>query len=73
MNRNYTLTNGKGSVYTITETGFVVSLRSLNDSYVNDYGMIMSGTLWATAPLIAIFLLFNRFFINSLTQGAVKG
>lgn len=50
-----------------------VALRSLNDSYVNDYGMIMSGTLWATAPLIAIFLLFNRFFINSLTQGAVKG
>lgn len=32
-----------------------VALRSLNDSYVNDYGMIMSGTLWATAPLIAIF------------------
>jgi cellobiose transport system permease protein len=55
------------SVHTIQ-----VAIRSLNDTYVKDYGMIMSGTFWATVPLVVIFLIFNRFFIDSLTKGAVK-
>lgn len=50
-----------------------VAIRSLNDAYVRDYGMIMSGTFWATIPLIIVFLIFNRFFIDSLTKGAIKG
>ncbi|MFB1081728.1 carbohydrate ABC transporter permease [Jeotgalibacillus sp. JSM ZJ347] len=49
-----------------------VALRALNDSYSRDYGMILSGTFWATVPLIIVFLLFNKAFISSLTQGAVK-
>jgi len=49
-----------------------VALRSLNDARQMDYGMIMSGTFWATVPLIVIFLSFNRLFIDSLTDGAVK-
>ncbi|QTN00456.1 ABC transporter permease subunit [Sediminibacillus dalangtanensis] len=49
-----------------------IALRNLIDNYVRDNGMILSGTFWATVPLIIIFLLFNRMFIQSLTQGAVK-
>ncbi|BAB05645.1 carbohydrate ABC transporter permease [Halalkalibacterium halodurans] len=49
-----------------------VALRSLNDARQMDYGMIMSGTFWATVPLIIVFLLFNRLFIDSLSEGAVK-
>ncbi|MGN8647405.1 carbohydrate ABC transporter permease [Gracilibacillus sp. HCP3S3_G5_1] len=49
-----------------------VALRGLIDNYVRDNGMIMSGTFWATVPLIIIFLLLNRLFISSLTEGAVK-
>ncbi|AJD92788.1 carbohydrate ABC transporter permease [Jeotgalibacillus haloalkalitolerans] len=49
-----------------------VALRALSDSYNRDYGMILSGTFWATVPLIIVFLLFNKAFISSLTQGAVK-
>ncbi|RCW74753.1 carbohydrate ABC transporter permease [Saliterribacillus persicus] len=49
-----------------------VALRGLIDNYVRDNGMIMSGTFWATVPLIIIFLLLNRLFIASLTEGAVK-
>jgi len=49
-----------------------VALRSLNDARQLDYGMIMSGTFWATVPLIVVFLSFNRLFIESLTDGAVK-
>lgn len=49
-----------------------VALRSLNDARQMDYGMIMSGTFWATVPLLIVFLSFNRLFIESLTDGAVK-
>lgn len=49
-----------------------VAIRSLNDAYVRDYGMVMSGTFWSTVPLVVIFLIFNKFFIDSLTKGAVK-
>ncbi|KAB8125861.1 carbohydrate ABC transporter permease [Gracilibacillus oryzae] len=49
-----------------------VALRGLIDNYVRDNGMILSGTFWATVPLIVVFLLLNRLFIQSLTEGAVK-
>ncbi|MDG5788328.1 carbohydrate ABC transporter permease [Evansella sp. AB-P1] len=49
-----------------------VALRGLIDNYVRDNGMILSGTFWATVPLVIVFLLLNRLFISSLTEGAVK-
>ncbi|PRO66595.1 carbohydrate ABC transporter permease [Alkalicoccus urumqiensis] len=49
-----------------------VALRALMDDRVRDYGMILSGTFWATVPLVVVFLLFNRLFIKSITDGAVK-
>ncbi|ADU31749.1 carbohydrate ABC transporter permease [Evansella cellulosilytica] len=49
-----------------------VALRALNDARQMDYGMIMSGTFWATVPLLIVFLMFNRLFIQSLSEGAVK-
>ncbi|WP_416147409.1 carbohydrate ABC transporter permease [Salipaludibacillus sp. HK11] len=49
-----------------------VALRSLMDDRVRDFGMILSGTFWATVPLIVVFLLFNKLFIKSITDGAVK-
>lgn len=49
-----------------------IAIRTLIDNYVRDNGMIISGTFWATVPLVIVFLLFNRMFISSLTQGAVK-
>ncbi|MDL4840314.1 carbohydrate ABC transporter permease [Aquibacillus rhizosphaerae] len=49
-----------------------VALRGLIDNYVRDNGMILSGTFWATVPLIIVFILLNRLFISSLTEGAVK-
>lgn len=49
-----------------------IALRGLIDNYVRDNGMILSGTFWATVPLIIVFLLLNKLFIQSLTEGAVK-
>lgn len=49
-----------------------VAIRGLMDDRVRDYGMILSGTFWSTLPLVVVFLLFNRLFIKSITDGAVK-
>lgn len=49
-----------------------IALRGLIDNYVRDNGMILSGTFWATVPLIIIFLLLNNLFIQSITDGALK-
>src|SRR5690625_2471369 len=49
-----------------------IALRGLIDNYVRDNGMILSGTFWATVPLIIVFLLLNKLFIKSITEGAIK-
>ncbi|WP_226669239.1 carbohydrate ABC transporter permease [Metabacillus litoralis] len=49
-----------------------VALANLSNTFNIDFGMILSGVFWATVPLIIIFLLFNRLFISSITDGAVK-
>ncbi|MGY4691546.1 carbohydrate ABC transporter permease [Salibacterium sp. K-3] len=49
-----------------------VALASLNSTTNIDFGMVMSGVFWSTVPLIIVFLLFNRLFISSIAEGAVK-
>ena len=49
-----------------------VALASLNNAFRVDFGMLLSGVFWATVPLIVIFLIFNKWFISSITEGSVK-
>ncbi|TYS64937.1 carbohydrate ABC transporter permease [Bacillus infantis] len=49
-----------------------VALANLSNTHNIDFGMIMSGVFWATVPLLVIFLLFNKLFISSITEGSVK-
>ncbi|WP_409300117.1 carbohydrate ABC transporter permease [Peribacillus sp. SCS-155] len=49
-----------------------VALAQLSNTRNIDFGMILSGVFWATVPLLVIFLLFNRLFISSITEGSVK-
>ncbi len=49
-----------------------VALSALNTTNNVDFGMLLSGVFWATAPLIVVFLLFNRLFISSITEGSIK-
>ncbi|MYL72329.1 ABC transporter permease subunit [Halobacillus litoralis] len=49
-----------------------VALASLNNAFRVDFGMLLSGVFWATVPLIIIFLIFNRWFISSITEGSIK-
>ncbi|WP_342560570.1 carbohydrate ABC transporter permease [Psychrobacillus sp. FSL W7-1457] len=49
-----------------------VALAQLSNTQNADFGMILSGVFWATIPLLIVFLLFNRLFISSITEGSVK-
>jgi sn-glycerol 3-phosphate transport system permease protein len=38
-----------------------------------EWGLISAGTLIVIAPLMLVFLLFQRAFISSFTQSGLKG
>ncbi len=51
-----------------------VGLATMNGPYHVEYGTIMAGgSVLATLPIAAIFLVLQRHFIAGLTAGALKG
>ena len=50
-----------------------VGLASLIGPYDYQYGIQLSGALLASLPVIIVFLIFQRQFVEGLTQGAFKG
>jgi raffinose/stachyose/melibiose transport system permease protein len=51
----------------------MVGLTLFNSRYRLDVPVVMAGMLWATVPMVALYLLGQRFFIRGLTAGGVKG
>lgn len=50
-----------------------VGLAKLSDLYTNDYGLICAGSVLMLVPMIAVFILCQRWFISGIQLGAVKG
>ena len=50
-----------------------VGLASLIGPYDYQYGIQLCGALLASLPVIVVFLIFQRQFVEGLTQGAFKG
>ncbi|MEV6029524.1 carbohydrate ABC transporter permease [Nonomuraea sp. NPDC052116] len=48
------------------------SLSQLSSTYYTDYTLMFSGTLIATLPLLAVFIVFGRQIIGGIMEGAVK-
>jgi multiple sugar transport system permease protein/arabinosaccharide transport system permease protein len=61
-------------IVTTDPSMFVLNLGifSLVGPYDFQYGILLSGTLLASVPILIVFLIFQRQFIAGLTQGAVK-
>ena len=38
-----------------------------------DFGLIMAGAAVAAIPILAVFLMFQKYFTQGITMGAVKG
>src|SRR2546429_8442861 len=54
---------------------FTVSLGlpSLIGPYRQEYGAVMAGSFLSTVPIVAVFLVMQRRFIEGIMAGAVKG
>lgn len=50
-----------------------IFIKGLANAYRTDYGAQLSGLVFATIPLLLMFILGSKNFINGLTAGAVKG
>jgi ABC-type glycerol-3-phosphate transport system permease component len=50
-----------------------LGLPTLLGPYSQEYGAVMAGTFLNTLPIIVVFLIVQRHFIEALTSGAVKG
>jgi multiple sugar transport system permease protein len=49
-----------------------VGLPTLQGQWT-DYGLLMAGATLAALPTIVIFLIFQRYFLQGITVGAIKG
>ncbi|HEX2914320.1 MAG TPA: carbohydrate ABC transporter permease [Chloroflexia bacterium] len=50
-----------------------VGVASLQSEFSTDYGLIFSGAALAALPMIIFFMLFQRYFLEGVRMGAVKG
>ena len=50
-----------------------VGIAMLQGDTTTDFGMLMAGAALAAAPIILIFILFQKYFTKGITMGAVKG
>lgn len=50
-----------------------IGLNTLLTPYGNNYDLLIAGAFFSVLPLFALFVAFQRFFLDGLTAGAVKG
>ncbi len=50
-----------------------LGIAKLQAEMSNDFGLIMAGAALGAIPIITIFLLFQKYFTQGITMGAVKG
>ena len=50
-----------------------IGLNTLQNQYYTDYGLLMAGAAVSALPMIIIFLIFQPYFVRSITIGALKG
>jgi multiple sugar transport system permease protein len=64
-------TSGKPATYPLVVA--VVMLKSFGGEGAAQYNLLMAGTMFSILPMILIFVVMNRYYIQGITQGAVKG
>ena len=58
-----------------TDTKFTlpICLNTLLTPYGNNYDLLIVGSFFSVIPVLIIFLCFQKYFIDGMTAGAVKG
>jgi len=50
-----------------------VALRNLSGSQIQEWNMVMAGTIIAAVPTLIVYIVMGRYFIRGLLAGSVKG
>ncbi len=50
-----------------------IGLRSLITPYGNNYDMLIAGSVLMVLPILIVYIFFQRYFIEGMTAGGVKG
>jgi glucose/mannose transport system permease protein len=50
-----------------------VALQNLSGSQIQEWNVVMAGTLLSALPTLLIYIILGRFFIRGLLAGSVKG
>lgn len=50
-----------------------IGLNTLMTPYGNNYDLLIAGSVFAVLPIFILFLFFQKYFIEGMTAGAVKG
>ena len=50
-----------------------LGVATLQQEFSTNYGVIMAGAAMAAVPIVAVFLVFQNYFTQGITMGAVKG
>lgn len=50
-----------------------IGLNTLMTPYGNDYDLLIVGSFFSVLPILILFLCFQKYFIEGMTAGAVKG
>ena len=50
-----------------------IGLNTLLTPYGNNYDMLIAGSMMAIIPILVLFLLFQKYIVDGMTAGAVKG
>lgn len=50
-----------------------IGLAALITPYGNNYDILITGSVLAIIPILVLFLLFQRYFIEGMTAGGIKG
>jgi ABC-type glycerol-3-phosphate transport system permease component len=51
----------------------MVGLTLFKGRFELNVPLVMAGMLWATIPMLLLYLAGQRFFVRGLTAGATKG
>ena len=60
----------------LTSTGNLtisLGIAQLQAELSTDYGLIMAGAALAAVPILTVFIIFQKYFTQGITMGAVKG
>lgn len=56
-----------------TKLSISLGIATLQAEMSTDYGLIMAGATLGAVPIVIIFIMFQKYFTNGITMGAVKG